>query len=38
LGKELLMKLYKPVEDISVLESPPKEEGRSYAMLLGPKK
>lgn len=38
LGKDLLMKLYKPVEEICIMEGAPKEEGRSYAMLLGPKK
>jgi len=38
LGKDLLMKIYKPIEDLVVIESPPKEEGRAIAMLLGPKK
>ena len=34
---ELLQKIFKTVEDTSVMESIPKEEGRSIAMLLGPK-
>ena len=37
LGRELLQKIFKTVEDTSVMESIPKEEGRSIAMLLGPK-
>ena len=38
LGKDLLFKVYKPLEDTVVMESPPKIEGRAVAMLLGPKK
>ena len=38
LGKALLFKIYKPLEDTVVMESPPKIEGRAVAMLLGPKK
>jgi len=38
LGKELLLKIFKPVEEVCIMESVPKEEGRAVAMLLGPKK
>jgi translation initiation factor IF-3 len=38
LGKELLLKLYQPLEGFAVMESSPKIEGKAYAMLLGPKK
>lgn len=38
LGKDLLMKIYNDVQDVAALESPPKYEGRSMAMLIGPKK
>lgn len=37
LGRDLLLKLYTPVEDIANIESPPKIEGRSMAMMIGPK-
>ena len=37
LGKELLDRIYAPVQEIAVLEAPPKVEGRSYAMMVGPK-
>ena len=38
LGRELMAKIYKPLEEVSVMESSPKEEGRSIVMFLGPKK
>ena len=38
LGRELLMKIYQPIENVAVMESQPKMEGRSIAMLVGPKK
>jgi translation initiation factor IF-3 len=38
LGTQILMKLYQPLIDIAIMESPPKLEGRSMLMLLGPKK
>jgi len=38
LGTQILMKLYQPLIDIAITESPPKLEGRSMLMLLGPKK
>ncbi len=38
LGKDLLFRVFKPLEDTVVMESPPKIEGRAVAMLLGPKK
>ena len=38
LGKELLDRLYKPIEEVAVMESSPKVEGRSMTMLVGPKK
>jgi translation initiation factor IF-3 len=38
LGKELLFKIFQPLEEIVVMESPPKIEGRAVAMMLGPKK
>lgn len=37
LGRDLLLKLYTPVEDIANIESPPKIEGKAMAMMLGPK-
>ena len=37
LGRDLLLKLYNPVEEIATVESPPKVEGRSMMMMLGPK-
>jgi translation initiation factor IF-3 len=38
LGRELLLRIHKPVEDITIMEAPPKEEGKAIAMMLGPKK
>lgn len=38
LGKDLLLKLYQPLEETAVMESPPKIEGRAIAMMIGPKK
>ena len=38
LGKDLLMRIYKPVEENAVIESTPKIEGKAVTMLLGPKK
>jgi len=38
LGRDLLQKIFTPIEDIAAMESTPKVEGRSMAMLLGPKK
>jgi translation initiation factor IF-3 len=38
IGKELLMKLYKPIETVSTIESSPQMEGRAMAMLIGPKR
>jgi translation initiation factor IF-3 len=38
LGKELLDRLYKPIEEVAIMESAPKVEGRSMTMLVGPKK
>jgi translation initiation factor IF-3 len=38
LGRDLLLKLFKPVEEIALVEAPPKVEGKSMTMLLGPKK
>jgi len=38
LGRDLLLKLFKAVEEVALIESPPKIEGRAFAMLLGPKK
>ena len=38
LGKELLMKIFQPVEEIAAMESAPKFEGKSITMMLGPKK
>lgn len=38
LGRDLLMKIYQPLEDIAAMESSPKVEGRAMSMLLGLKK
>ena len=38
LGRELLLKIFQPLDAIAVMESNPKIEGKAYAMLLGPKK
>lgn len=38
LGRELLEKVYKPIENEATLESNPRMEGRSITMLVGPKK
>ena len=38
LGKDLLFRIYKPLEAEVVMERPPKIEGRAVTMLLGPKK
>ena len=38
LGKELLMKIFHPMEEIAMMESNPKIEGKAIMMLLGPKK
>jgi len=38
LGKELLLKIFKPVEEVATMESMPRLEGRSITMILGPKK
>ena len=38
LGKDLLLKIYQPLESIAVMDSAPKIEGKAYAMLIGPKK
>ena len=38
LGRELLMKIYQPIENVAVMESSPKMEGRAITMLVGPKK
>jgi len=38
LGRDLLMKIYTPIEEIATMESAPKMEGRAIAMLVGPKK
>lgn len=37
LGRDLLLKLFNPVEEIATIESPPKVEGRSMTMMVGPK-
>ena len=37
LGRDLLLKVFNPVEDIASLESPPKVEGKSLSMMLSPK-
>jgi translation initiation factor IF-3 len=37
LGRDLLLKIFNPVEDIASLESPPKVEGKSLSMMLSPK-
>jgi translation initiation factor IF-3 len=37
LGRELLEKIYKPIENDATLESNPRMEGRSITMLVGPK-
>jgi len=36
-GKDILFKIYQPLEDTVVIESPPKLQGRAVAMLLSPK-
>ena len=38
LGKELLLKIFQPLETVATMEGPPKIEGKAYAMLIGPKK
>ena len=38
LGKDLLLKLFTPIEGMAAMESPPKIEGKAMSMLLGPKK
>ena len=38
LGKDLLMRIFKPVEETAVMEGTPKIEGKAVTMLLGPKK
>jgi len=38
LGRELLQKIYTPIENDAVMESSPRIEGRSITMLVGPKK
>ena len=38
LGRDLLMKIYQPIEETTVMESAPKVEGRAMSMLLGSKK
>ena len=38
LGRDLLQKIFMPIEDIAAMESTPKVEGRAMTMLLGPKK
>lgn len=38
LGRDLLQKIFTPIEDIAAMESTPKVEGRAMTMLLGPKK
>jgi len=38
LGRDLLQKIYQPIEDIAAMESTPKVEGRAMTMLVGPKK
>ena len=37
LGRDLLLKIFNPVEDVASLESPPKVEGKSLSMMLSPK-
>ena len=37
LGKELLDRIYKPIEEIASMDSSPKVEGRAMSMLVGPK-
>ena len=38
LGRELLLKIYQPLDSLATMENSPKIEGKAYAMLLGPKK
>ena len=38
LGRDLLQKIFTPIEDIASMESTPKVEGRAMTMLVGPKK
>eukprot|EP01041_Mallomonas_annulata_P002331 gene2331-4535_t len=38
LGRELLLKIFQPVEEIAAMESQPKFEGKAISMMLGPKK
>jgi translation initiation factor IF-3 len=38
LGKDLLLKIFQPLDAVALMENPPKIEGKAYAMLLGPKK
>lgn len=37
-GRDLLMRIYSPIEEIATVESPAKMEGRAMSMLVGPKK
>jgi translation initiation factor IF-3 len=38
LGHQILMKFFEPINDVAVIESVPKMEGRAMSMLVGPKK
>lgn len=38
LGRDLLLKLFQPMEGTAAMESNPKVEGKAISMLLGPKK
>lgn len=38
LGKDLLLKIFQPIEETAVMESAPKIEGKAITMMLGPKK
>ena len=38
LGRDLLNKIYQPIEEIATMESTPKMEGRAITMVVGPKK
>ena len=38
LGRDLLMKIYTPLEEVASMESSPKMEGKAITMLLGSKK
>lgn len=37
-GRELLLKLFQPLQDIATMDGDPKLEGRSMLMMLSPKK